>query len=501
MLFKKTELVHFTYIFVFVFAVSLPNYSLNNICILGKPNKSLILLAHFSLFSFRHALNSTSQRNPLEDTTASDFHHKSGVVVNLNQLQIDPNNTQAFRRRSEGDANKRPIVTVLPISSFKPNQPKITAVKPPTHPVTIPSTSSDRRISLDSGDSHHEPTADLIKCRLPKCDASATPTDAKNTFKSCHNCTHMYCSRECRRAHWDKHRRACLHSRVSALCRQVLSACKDDESTLLHLSILARKGFGQQGRGVVRLLFRSPESAENFVRLGFQSIGEVSYVRWPELQPQEMGAELYSELLRLSTEYKTETKMLIYVAICVVSEAPSSATTAGVKWERQLVSRCAKLKLSKSVSVINQSKEEHSSSADTIKATLVNSDTISTDSIDVLILTFYSNAKPINGSGPEQRSLIQQNIVKALRRRGVSLRRHFPEVFQRLNSFVEGTADRLLPVTIHPRDAITGRPFICIIMPRETSTEDDVQASLALLPKGLGANEHVEVVDCLNIAE
>lgn len=84
----------------------------------------------------------------------------------------------------------------------------------------------------------------------------------------------MYCSRDCRRAHWEKHRKACLHSRVSVLCRQVLSSCKDDADTLSHLSILARRGYLTQGRGVVRILFRSPESAEVFVKQGFQKIGK-----------------------------------------------------------------------------------------------------------------------------------------------------------------------------------------------------------------------------------
>lgn len=449
---------------------------------------------------------------PTEDSTANDFQNKAGVVVNLNHLQIDPTNTQSFRRRSEGDANKRPIATVLPLSSFKPTQqpPPVhhTSAKPPPYPSStsaVPppsSTSPVRRPSIDSADSHHEPTADLVKCRHPKCDVTATPADAKNTFKCCHNCTHMYCSRECRRAHWAKHRRACLHSRVSALCRQVLSACKDDDATLLHLSILARRGYAQQGRGVVRLLFRSPESAEQFVRQGFQSIGEASYVRWPELQPQEMGAELYSELLRLSTEYKTETKMLIYVAICVVSEAPSSVAAAGVKWERQLVSRCAKLKLSKSVMNAPHEAADATTVTDHGKAEATRRDVVATDLMDVLILTFSTAFKRTGGIGqPEQRALIQQNILKALRRRGVSLRRHFPEVFQRLSSFVEGTTDRLAPVTIHPRDTITGRLFICIIMPRDTLTDAEAKASMALLPKGLGAHENVEVVDCLEGVE
>lgn len=65
--------------------------------------------------------------------------------------------------------------------------------------------------------------------------------------------TQMYCSRDCRRAHWEKHRKACLHSRVSVLCRQVLSACKDDTDTLSHLSILARRGYLSQGKQIIKL--------------------------------------------------------------------------------------------------------------------------------------------------------------------------------------------------------------------------------------------------------
>lgn len=106
---------------------------------------------------------------------------------------------------------------------------------------------------------------------------------------------------------------------MSALCRQVLAACKDDADTLLHLSRLARGGHSTHGRGVVRLLFRSADAAEQFVRRGYAALGEATYVRWPELQPQEMGPELYAELLRLSTEYRPDAKMLVYVAVCVVS--------------------------------------------------------------------------------------------------------------------------------------------------------------------------------------
>ncbi|XP_021702652.1 uncharacterized protein LOC5564557 isoform X2 [Aedes aegypti] len=358
------------------------------------------------------------------------------TVSSNHTLQIEPVQT---RRRSEGDAGR------------KRNDSGGSGA------VSSAASSKDahsRRVSLDSCDATHKSHGEPLKCRYPKCDATATIAEAKKSYKSCHNCSHLYCSRECRRAHWEKHRKACLHSRISALCRLVLSTCKDDPDTLRHLSHLARRGYLSQGRGVVRILFRSPENADSFIKQGFQCLGEVSYVRWPDLLPSEMGPELYSELLKLSTEYKPDSKMLIYVAICVVSEAPGNAT-APVKWERQLVSRCAKLKLCKSViNEINNSPVEKQIPR-------------KESTTDVLILSFNILSKTTQKS----RELVSQNIQSVLRQRGVILRKHYPEVFQRLSTFVEGSTDRFLPVTVHPRDSVTGRPFVCIIMPNYGDAE------------------------------
>lgn len=348
-----------------------------------------------------------------------------------------------LRRHSEGDASRR---------QAQPQQIQkiITTVTAP-EPSTL---AHQRRVSLDS---FEVARGELLKCRYPKCDNAATPLEAKKQYKSCHNCTYLYCSRDCRRLHWEKHRRFCLHSRVSAICRHVLSTCKDDPDTLKHLSLLARRGYMSHGRGVVRLLFRSPENAGIFIKSGFQCLGEVSYVRWPDLLPTEMGPELYSELLRLSNEYKTDTKMLIYVAICVVSEAPSGAANAPVKWERQLVSRCAKLKLSKNIL------SDKSLFSSQLNTTIIQQDF----NTDVLILTFNSSNKFTQKS----REIILTNVLYTLQNKGISLRKHYPEVYQRLNSYVEGLTDRFLPVTIHPRDNSTGRSFVCIIMPISGDSE------------------------------
>lgn len=337
-------------------------------------------------------------------------------------------------------------------------------------------TPQHRRISLDSsecatitiagGNNSGATTtsminpAEMLKCRHPKCEQRATIVEARKTFKSCHNCSHLYCSRECRRQHWERHRKACLHSRVSALCRQVLSACKDEPDTLRNLSLMARRGYLQQGRGVCRILFRSPEGAESFLRQGYQQLGEASYVRWPDLLPAEMGAELYSELLKLSTEYKPESKMLVYVAICVVSEVPSGRTAAPVRWERQLVSRCAKLKLCKTAL------RELADAKSAAEAGIVPK---SGDEppLDILIMTFNAAQKI---AAQEKRETILRNVQSVLQSRGVILRKNYPEVLQRLNTFVEGITDRFVPVTLHPKDVNTGREFVCIIMPNTEET-------------------------------
>lgn len=382
------------------------------------------------------------------------------------QLEVEQ---QLLRRRSEGDApNQKQSKSNQAQNQSQSHSHSQSQSQSQSESQTLQgqgNVGQNRRVSLGDSNSHAHAQgggggvggsnggsgsvdAQLqIRCRNTKCEASATPTDAKKLYKSCHNCTHLYCSRECRRAHWEKHRKACLHSRASNLCRQVLATCKDDIDSQRHLSLLARKGSLSQGRGVVRVLFRSAEAAEGFIKHGFQCMGEASYVRWPDLMPAEMGLELYSELLKLSTEYKPESKMLIYVAICVVSEAPGMGQ-APVRWERQLVSRCAKLKLCKSVLAELEQQQQALAQPLAVRT-------------EILILTFNPGLRTVPGN----RELILSNILDILSRRGVLLRKHYPEIYQRLQTYTEGQTDRFNPVTLHPRDSQTGQSFVCIIMP------------------------------------
>lgn len=308
---------------------------------------------------------------------------------------------------------------------------------------------------------HQERT--MVRCRYGKCTNSATAGEARRSFKTCHNCSYAYCSRECRRAHWERHRRTCLHSRAGTLCRQVLSSAKKDGHSLQHISTLARRGYSSHGRGAVKCFFTSPESAEKFIANGFIALGEPTYVRWADLLPSEMGTELHAELMRLCKSYNPDTRLVLYVAVCVVSEVP---TSGAVRWERQLVSRCAKIRLAGSfrepgtVLVANSNSLQHQQPQ---RQTSPCNITREMDSPETLVLTSFPGQ---NGQNTPQRAreISFTNIQRQLRLRGVSLRRHFPQVYKKLCSYVDGSVDKFAPVTIYPRDQASGKSFMCIIM-------------------------------------
>lgn len=337
----------------------------------------------------------------------------------------------------------------------------------------------NRRVSFDNAQENGSIVVDkMIRCRNNKCNKVATAYEARRSYKSCHNCTCLYCSRDCRRAHWQRHRRTCLHSRAGTLCRQVLSAAKEDPSSLRHISALAKRGHASHGRGTVKCFFSSPEVAEKFVTNGFVDLGEPTYVRWSDLLPSEMGAELYAEVMRLCKSYNPDTRLVLYVAVCVVSEVP---TSGAVKWERQLVSRCAKIRLdssarqSTSISVLTTTTTttittiaptislQQQSQIGRQTSTSPCNITRDMDSPETLVLTSFPGSNGQNT--PERaREISFTNIQRQLRLRGVSLRRHFPQVYKKLCSYVDGSVDKFAPVTIYPRDQASGKSFMCIIM-------------------------------------
>lgn len=371
-----------------------------------------------------------------------------------------------------------------------------------SEPFAQHSGSLDRRTSLDSGAlrhpdshlSHHDSRTSLaslqtenstdeavVRCKYPKCTSRAPMPDAKRHYKTCHNCTTMYCSRECRRAHWEKHRKVCLHSRASALCRQIISTAKEDADALHQISTIAHKGYLALGRGVCKVFFTSPEAAEKFTTHGFQYLSEPEYVKWTSLQPNEMGAELYTEVVKLCKSYNPETRVILFVAVCIISEVP---TKGAVKWERQMVSRCAKLRLGKYVSLAIQEQNRRRQRRDS-KSTPEDRDTL-------ILTSKLTNAGEKNAATAHKfREICFQNIILELENRGVHLKKHFPEVYSRLAAYVDGTSERFIPMTIYPKDVNSGKSFMCIIMPdNEVERSSPVDGKVTTVDVGVDRSRH-----------
>ncbi|XP_045542622.1 uncharacterized protein C6orf132 homolog [Papilio machaon] len=339
----------------------------------------------------------------------------------------------------------------------------------------------DSRASLLSLQTENSAEEAFVKCKYPKCPSRAPLADAKRHYKSCHNCTTMYCSKECRRAHWEKHRKVCLHSRASALCRQIISAAKEDASSLHQISTIAHKGYLAHGRGVVKVFFTSPEAAEKFTTHGYQYLSEPEYVKWISLQPNEMGVELYTEVVKLCKSYNPETRVILFVAVCIISEVP---TKGAVKWERQMVSRCAKLRLSKTVTAAIQEQNRRRHRRDS-KGTPEDRETL-------ILTSKLTNAGEKNAATAHKfREICFKNIVYELESRGVVLKKHFPEVYSRLAAYVDGTSDRFIPMTIYPRDVTSGKSFVCVIMPdSEADSGTPVDGKVLTVDVGLDRSRH-----------
>ncbi|GAB6027727.1 hypothetical protein CHUAL_001963 [Chamberlinius hualienensis] len=276
----------------------------------------------------------------------------------------------------------------------------------------------------------------LVQCSRENCEKTAEMREARHLFKTCHNCYTFYCSRDCRKEHWEKHRLVCMFGRVRSLCKQSLQYSRDNGVVLQYLSKIAQTGLLTQGRGFVKLLFRNTDMAFRFLREGWPQLEDGPiYVGWRNFLPEEMGDEVYKVVIQLCQTYDPQLKFILVVAIFVTREVPIRSVP---HWEREIIAKCAKLSIAKNCT------------PDHINNTLV--------------LTGPSVSEGDGMSAQECRIACLESIEYRLRERGVNLRLNFPDVFHRLCSYVEND-ESFPPITIYPKDGNTGQIFMCVIMP------------------------------------
>ncbi len=284
----------------------------------------------------------------------------------------------------------------------------------------------------------------LIYCRNSKCRKSTKLPEARESYKTCHNCFTYYCSRECRKSHWERHKKQCLFSRINSGCKHVVKKAMNDDALAEELSKLARTGYLTKGRGCVMLVFPTPAHAELFLNKGFAAVpNAANFANIKEVQEEaDIFGEHEVELLQMCKSYNPELRYVLEVAIVAGQAAP---TWPVPRRAGPVIQKCAKVRLH------SQTAAREAVKKDASQATLV--------------LTAVPGAEfTENMDERKAREICLVNIQRQLRQKGVSLRHEYPEVYTRLCAYVADNA-HFSPISLYPKDSTTGKRFMCLIMP------------------------------------
>ncbi|XP_076315446.1 uncharacterized protein LOC143227980 [Tachypleus tridentatus] len=104
--------------------------------------------------------------------------------------------------------------------------------------------------TLDKKQSRNESTQGQrsIMCNRPKCTKVMPEVEAQAKFRMCPNCYTYYCSKHCRKAHWDRHQDQCPYTKISNMCQQILIKVRQDPISRRNFSVCARRGYLSRGR-------------------------------------------------------------------------------------------------------------------------------------------------------------------------------------------------------------------------------------------------------------
>ncbi|XP_075961036.1 apical junction component 1 homolog [Anarhichas minor] len=302
-----------------------------------------------------------------------------------------------------------------------------------------------QRSAEECSPDHSTDEDDTMVCANKKCNRIESMFNACLYFKSCHSCYTFYCSRNCRRDDWEIHKEGCLYGRVNSVCRHSLKFCRENTEIHKAFSRVAKAGYLSRGRGVLFLGFANPETADNFLQVGLESLlMSPTYLSLRELDGfKDNLGEYCKELQQAGNEYDPNECFLLNVSVAVgelVPNRPSPRVPAPT------VRKYAKVSLASSSPDRKVLRKE--------------------SEMETLILTPPPGTPDIDKEGEEGRKAREVcfvNIQRELRTRGVFLRHEYPKIYNQLCEFVESNK-RFTPTTIYPLDKRTGKQFMCMIM-------------------------------------
>ncbi|CAF1524516.1 unnamed protein product, partial [Didymodactylos carnosus] len=248
--------------------------------------------------------------------------------------------------------------------------------------------------------------------------------DNLKQYTMCPYCEDIYCNKLCQKNDWILHKQNCHLSYIYSCCGYILRLIKSNSYFLIRLSALARSGYLTSGRGAVTLYFDNMQEVESYVNYNTK-YNRLMSVYWPlntnsnkstkNLRPIE--SERLNELCLM---YEPQKEFICHVSINTVNY--------------------------KLVDINLQ--QYHQSNNSTL-----------------LLTSLYENS---NGTDITTiRQAYFANLQIELRKRGIEVEEHYPELYEKLCEYISSTEtyQHFTPICLFMRHHYSKQLFMCVIMP------------------------------------
>ena len=292
------------------------------------------------------------------------------------------------------------------------------------------------------------PESRVISCAFGPCrNKDFVDWSQRSQFTSCVSCFTYYCSKECRKAHWNEHKLSCFYGRISYYMKALVRRFETKKDINERLSMLALEGFRESGRGCVLISFSSPMAAKFFLSSGTNSfVNDPSYATLNEVLNDGIVTKHQVLLQQTLLDYNPEIEFVVNLTVFVGKQNELQASTRS-RFNSSSLLRCSKIPLN-GIFLSHELGPYPETSYE----------------IRVFYLPKSKSHHFINET--EARRYYCREVSYGLRKYGVVLKRDYPEAYDKLCLYVEHNVE-FLPITLYGQSK--GKNYKCVVFPEEFS--------------------------------
>uniref|UniRef100_A0A914D3Y2 MYND-type domain-containing protein n=1 Tax=Acrobeloides nanus TaxID=290746 RepID=A0A914D3Y2_9BILA len=153
--------------------------------------------------------------------------------------------------------------------------------------------------------------------RCAHCNKARPIQEARIYYVSCKHCYTYYCNRQHRLRDWEKHRECCSFARINTLCKEVIMKVRRDARAQYAMSMVAREGYKNYGRGSVNIRLHSAHAAQQYLEHGWKVFANIDQRQLLFYYPIQILSDQRKEqsLITLCRKYNPSEKFILSVSL------------------------------------------------------------------------------------------------------------------------------------------------------------------------------------------